>query len=158
MAGRSTLSIAAKLHDTSFGAEAFYGQYVLAGYWEAGVMADYYRATLTSGGTLEYDHLAVAGDFMFRLASNRFRSLSIYTGAGVFAGLETLDPFHRLPDYLELPVPGKNFLYGIYGKASAELYLGTRFAFTLAASVPMTFSSKLGWLRWNAGAGVKIIL
>lgn len=121
-------------------------------------MADDYRAVLTTGDPLEYDHLAVAGDFMFRIAATRNRQLTLYTGAGVFAGLETLDPFHRLPDYLALPVPGKNFLYGIYGKASAELYLGTRFAFTLAASVPLTFSSKLGWLRWNAVAGIKIIL
>lgn len=158
MPGRSFFTLGCTYNGTSAGAEAFFGQYTLVGYWEAGVTADNYYASLSTGQRLQYGHLAAAGDFMFRLAANRQRSVNLYTGAGVFAGVEMVDPFHRLPSYLDLPVAGKSFLYGLYGKVLAEFYLGRRFAFTVEGCVPMTFPGRLGWLRWKAGIGLKIII
>ena len=158
MPGRSFFTLGCTYNGTSSGAEAFFGQYTLTGYWEAGVMADDYHATLSTGQRLQYDHLAAAGDFMFRLAATRSRSVNLYAGAGVFAGVEMVDPFHRLPTYLDLPVASKSFLYGLYAKALAEFYLGRRFAFTVEGCVPMTFPGHLGWLRWKAGIGLKIII
>lgn len=158
MPGRSVFTLGLHCNGSSFGAEAFFGQYVLAGYWSAGFVADDYNTPLSTGGQLQYDHLSVGGEFMFRLAATRGRTINLYTGAGVFAGMELVDPFHRLPSYIGLSIPGRSFLYGIYGKALAEFYLGRYFALTLECSVPMTFPGRLGWLRWNAGIGMRITI
>lgn len=158
MPGRSIFTLGSHYNGSSFGAEAFFGQYVLAGYWNAGIKASDYRTPLSTGAQMQYVHIAAAGEFMFRLVSTRKRNINLYTGAGAFAGIELVDPFHRLPSYIGLSILGKSFLYGIYGKVLAEFYLGRHFAVTLEGSVPMTFPGRLGWLRWNAGIGMRITI
>lgn len=158
MQGRSIFTLGSHYNGSSFGAEAFFGQYVLAGYWNAGIKVSDYGTPLSTGDQLHYNHIAAAGEFMFRLVSTRRRTINLYVGAGAFAGIELVDFFHRLPSYLALPVPDKNFLYGIYGKVLAEFYLGRHFALTLEGSVPMTFPGRLGWLRWHAGIGMRITI
>ena len=158
MPGRSTVAIMGGWNGSSVRAGAFFGQYTLNGYWEAGLVGDEHMIPMSVGGKLHCDDVVVSGEYQFRMAAARSRVFNLYGGGGVFLGAELVDPMRRLPDYLSLPVPSVSFQWGIYAKMVAELYLGRRLAVTASASVPLTPGNKFRVLGYTVGIGLKMIL
>jgi len=81
--------------------------------------------------------------------------LNFYAGGGVQAGAEFLDPWKGLPDYVDIGKNNCNFLYGLYGSGVLEWFAAPRFALTLQAALPITFSSVISPINWNVGLGLK---
>ena len=158
ISGQPALAFSAHYSGTSVGAEAFFQQYTLGGFWEAGASFLPFIQPLSSGGNLYTCHIAATGGYIWRLAATRSRSCNWYAGAGAFTGIEWLDPFHRLPDYLDLGVSEIRFLYGVYTKTVLELFLSPRFAVLVQGAVPVNFSSVTGYIHWQAGLGLKFML
>ena len=158
MSRQSSLGASARYNGTSVGAEAFYAQYTLGGFWETGLEGQDFNCPLSTGQTLRYIDAYARGGYQFRLVSSRSRSIGLYAGGGVFAGVECTDPFNTIPSYISLGVPRWQFLYGVYGKLLTEVFIGRKVALTVDASVPVNFSSKLSALHWSAGLGIKVLL
>ena len=158
ISGQSALALSAYYTGTSVGAEAFYQQYTLGGFWETGAFFTDNRHPLSTGGRLYYEHIATAGGYLWRLSATRSRSCNWYVGAGAFAGIEWLDPFDMLPDYIDLGVADIRFLYGVYAKTLLEVFLSPRFALLLEGAVPVNFSSAISYVHWQAGLGIKFML
>lgn len=158
MPGRSSVAIMGGWNGPSVSAGAFFSQYTLNGFWEAGIVGHDYTLPMSVGGRLRYDHVAACGGYQFRLVANRSRSANLYGGGGVFVGAELVDPVRELPDYLSLPVPSRSFLFGIYAKTEAEFFIGRRLAITVEAGSQLTPSNKLRLVGFIAGLGLKLIL
>lgn len=158
ISGQSTLAISSHYTGTSVGAEAFYQQYTLGGFWESGIMVSPYRYALSTGHVLDDWHISVAGAYLWRLAATRSRSFNWYAGAGVFAGIEWLDPFGKLPSHIDLGTANIRFLYGAYAKTCLEVFLAPRFALLIQGALPVNFSSYAGNIHWQAGLGIKFML
>ena len=157
MSGQSSLTVSGVYTGTSAGVEAFYSQYTLRGFWEAGITGTDYLAPLSTGHVLRYDDVLVQGGYMFRLAGTRNRGLNLYAGAGAFAGVEILDPFRSLPSYIDLGQRHINFQYGLYAHAMAEVFLVRRLALVINGRVPVNFSSAVKKVHWQAGIGLKYL-
>ena len=155
--GQSSISISCTYNGTSVGAEAFYQQYTLNGFWEAGIMGADYSAPLRGYGALRYDDLSAAGGYAFRLLATRSRGINWYAGAGAFAGIEYLDPLHRLPSYLDLGRKQLSFLYGVYARTTLEIFLGMRVALLVQATLPVNFSSSVSHWHYGVGGGIKFL-
>ena len=155
MSGQPSLRVSSLYNGRSVGAEAFFEQYTLSGYWQAGLQGNLYNAALSTGHTLDYLHALAQGGYHFRLAGTRSRSLNLYTGCGVLAGVEALDPWGSLPEYVNIGRNRCTFVYGPYASAVLEWFVAPRFAFVLQAEVPLTFGSTIGVFNWNAGLGRK---
>ena len=158
ISGQSTLALSAYFTGTSVGAEAFYQQYTLGGFWESGIFSTSNLHPLSSGDRLLNLYIAGAGGYQWRLAATRSRSVDWYAGAGAFMGVEWLDPLRELPSHIDLGVSEIRFLYGIYAKTVLELFVAPRFAIVLQGAVPVNFSSVTGYVHWQAGLGFKFML
>ncbi len=112
---------------------------------------------VTGGLVLESVQVVAGGGFQWRLAATRNRVLCWYAGAGAFAGVEWMDPFRHLPDYVELGVEEFRFLYGVYAGTTLELFLGRRLALLVRGGLPVNFSAVTGHVHWQAGLGLKIL-
>lgn len=156
--GQSSLRVSSLYNGLSAGAEAFYEQYTLSGYWTVGAQGNHYRAGLSTGDTLDYIHALAEGGYLFRLTGARNRSFSFYAGGGILAGIEILDPLSSLPGYITLSSKRYSFLYGLYPEIVLEWFLSTRFALTLQASAPVTFGSGISAIHGNIGLGMKFNL
>ena len=156
--GQSSLRASLLFNGLSVGAEAFYEQYTLGGYWTVGASGNHYMAGLSTGDTLDYIHALAEGGYLFRLAGTRSRSLSFYTGGGLLAGVEVLDPLSALPGHIVFPSSKYAFLYGMYAQAAVEWFISRRLAIVLEASAPVTFGSGVSVVNWNVGMGVKLNL
>lgn len=157
MSGQSSLTVSGVYTGTSAGVEAFYSQYTLRGFWEAGITETDYLAPLSTGHILRYDDVLVQGGYMFRLAGTRNRGLNLYAGVGAFAGVEILDPFRSLPSYIDLGQRHINFQYGLYAHAMAEVFLVRRLALVINGRLPVNFSSAVKKVHWQAGIGLKYL-
>jgi len=155
MSGQPSLRVSSLYNGRSVGAEAFYEQYTMNGYWLAGVQGNLYKANLSSGHQLDYMHALVQGGYSFRIAGTRSRSLNVYACAGVHAGVEVLDVWQSLPSYISLGKGRYAFIYGINGAGLLEWFVGKRFALLLEAGAPVTFGSAAGAINWNVGLGLK---
>lgn len=155
MSGQPSLRVSSLYNGRFVGAEAFFEQYTLSGYWLAGIQGNLYNAPLSTGHKLEYVHALAQGGYMFRLAGSRNRSLSFYAGAGAVAGVEVLDPWRALPDYVDVGRGKYAFIYGPFAAGALEWFVAPRFAVVLQASLPLTFGSGIGVVNWNAGLGLK---
>lgn len=158
ISGQPALALSAYYTGTSVGAEAFFQQYTLGGFWEAGAFISDNSLPLSLGGRLNYEHIAAAGGYLWRLAASRSRSCNWYAGTGAYAGIEWLDPLHRMPKYIDLGVADIRFLYGVYAKTLLEVFLAPRFAILVQGAVPVNFSSVTGYVHWQAGLGIKFML
>ena len=158
MSGQSSLGVSARYNGTSVGAEAFYAQYTLGGWWETGVEGQLYNCVLSTGQILPYIDAYAKGGYQFRLAASRSRNIGLYAGGGAFVGIECMDPNNNLPSYISIGIPRWQFLYGVYGKLVTEFFVGKKVALTLDAELPVNFSSKLANLHWSVGAGIKVLL
>lgn len=158
VSGQSALALSAYYTGTSVGAEAFYQQYTLGGFWESGIFSTPNLHPLSSGDRLLNLYIGASGGYQWRLAATRSRSVDWYAGAGAFMGVEWLDPQRDLPSHIDLGVSDIRFLYGIYAKTVLELFVAPRFAIVLQGAVPVNFSSVTGYVHWQAGLGLKIML
>lgn len=156
--GQSSLQVSSLYNGLSAGAEVFYEQYTLSGYWQAGVSGNLYKALLSTGDTLDYLHALAQGGYLFRLAGTRSRSLSLYAGGGILAGVEMLDPLSTLPSHITLSQAQNAFIYGMYAQGALEWFVARKVALLLRASAPVTFGSGIRTLGGNIGLGVKINL
>ena len=134
MIGLCATSTSAYLPDT--GMKACWGRYGLThhyGAW-AGFIQD--RVPLSSGGELEYIHLAAGGDFHYRILSTRSRSFCLYGGGGAFLGMELNDPRKRKPEHIEAGArEHDHFLYGCRADVEMEVYLLPKAALTVTGSL-----------------------
>lgn len=156
--GQPSLRVSSLYNGLSVGAEAFYEQYSLSGYWQTGVSGNHYNAELSTGDRLDYLHLLAQGGYLWRLAGTRSRSLSLYAGGGILAGVELLDPWSTLPGHIVLSQKKTSFLYGMYAQGMLEWFVARKVALLLQASAPVTFGSGIRTLNGNIGLGVKINL
>lgn len=158
MSGQSSLRLECVRTDTAFGAEAFFSQYTLGGYWEVGITGKDYTKPTSANLNLNYMHVAATGDYMFRLVGTRNRAFNLYGGAGAFLGYEAIDPVGNLPQNISTSLACGYFLYGITAKLAAEIFVSPTVALTLGGSTPLNFSSPLGFFHWDVGLGLKIML
>ncbi len=158
ISGQSTLTLSAYYTGTSVGAEAFYQQYTLGGFWESGIFTTPNLHLLSSGDRLLNLYIAGSGGYQWRLAATRSRNVNWYAGAGAFMGIEWLDPMRELPSYIDLGVADIRFLYGVYAKTLLELFPAPRFAIVLQGAIPVNFSAITGNIHWQAGLGFKFML
>ena len=158
MSGQFSLAVSAHYNGSFLGAEAFLSQYTLIGFWEAGVGGDAFTAPLSNGLRLEYADVAARGGYLFRLVGTRNRALNLYAGGGALVGIEAIDPRMRIPSYYDLGLPSIGFLYGLYAKSQAEVFIGRKVALTLGGGLSVNFSSRISHLHPDAELGIKILL
>ena len=158
MNGQSSLCPSVHWTGSSFGAEAFFSQYTLGGFWEAGLSAKQYKKDTSAGVDINSLNIAAIGNYLFRLAGTRSRSVNLYGGAGAFIGYEAIDPMHKLPSTIQTNLKNGYFLYGLQAKLVAEFFISKSFAFTLNGCVPINFSSPMGWFHYDIGLGMKVML
>ena len=158
MSGQSSLCLQSSWTGSSFGAEAFYSQYTLGGFWETGLSAKQYKKGTSTGVDINSLNIAASGNFLFRLVGTRSRSVNLYGGAGAFLGYEAIDPMHKMPSTIQTNLKNGYFLYGLQAKLVAEFFISKSFAFTLNGCVPINFSSPMGWFHYDIGLGMKVML
>lgn len=158
VSGQSSISPSAFYTGTCVGAEAFYQQYTLNGFWEAGIQGYPSLCVLSTGDPLDCLYVNAAGGYMWRLAATRGRGFNWYAGAGIIAGIEWLDPAGKLPPHLDLGVNNIRFLYGVYAKSCVELFLSQRLALLFHGAAPVNFSAVTGNIHWQAGVGLKLMI
>lgn len=158
MSGQPSLHVSVLYNGPSVCAEAFFSQYTLEGYWQAGVEGKAYNVPVSTGGRLDYIHTVVSSGYMYRVAGTRNRLLNYYMGGRVFAGIELTDPWYTLPDYLSTGLPRVSFLYGLSPRIDLEIFFSRHCAFLLSAGIPINFSSGISWIHYEAGLGFKIVL
>ena len=157
MSGRSSLRVSSLFNGRSVCAEAFYERYTLGGYWDAGVSTDNF--VLPAGNlSVKVADFSAAGGYMQRLAATRSRSLNLYVGGGILAGTELVDPRNEIPDYISSGAKEIDFIYGLYTRACAEWFLGRHVGMVFHGGLPLVFNSYGSVLRWNVGAGIKVVL
>ena len=158
MSGQSSLCISALYNGSSVCADAFYGQYTLGGFWQAGVDGKLYHVRISTGITLDYIHTVASSGYMCRVAGTRNRLLNLYMGGKIFLGVEITDPWKKLPDYLDTGLADVKFLYGLSPAVSMEIFVSHHFAFTVAAALPVNFSSPISNVHYEAGLGFKVLM
>lgn len=131
------------------------GQYLRHSLWDASIGYRSYAKQLSTGDRLDFVDITAAGSWQWRLLSLRSRTLSLYTGAGAFVGYEMYDPWHTLPETVDLGFGKGSVIYGISADVSAEVFFCPRWAFVFGARVPLVFPSHAGILRWEASAGIR---
>lgn len=158
MSRQSSLCISAQYNGKSVCADAFYCQYTLGGFWQAGLEGKHYKVAISTGDTLDYIHTVASSGYMCRVAGTRNRIINLYMGGRIFLGTEISDPWSRLPDYLVTGLADYKFLYGLTPAIAMELFISTRCAFTLGAALPVNFSSPISNVHYEAGLGFKVLL
>lgn len=158
MSGQPSLHISVLYNGPSVCAEAFFSQYTLGGYWQAGVEGKAYNVPVSTGGRLDYIHTVVSSGYMYRVAGTRNRLLNYYMGGRVFLGTEVINPWDRLPDYVSTGYKRVAFLYGVSPRMDLEIFFCRQCAFLLSAGIPINFSSGISWIHYEAGLGLKIVL
>ena len=135
------------------------GQYMLNALWFCSINSSFNTIGIGSGRELDYVDLYAQGGYLYRIISNRSRSLNLYGGGGVFIGYEIYDPMKRVPSHLATNLPeGGTFLYGIDPRIEFEAFVARKVAVTLGISSPINFSSSLTKIRPKATLGIKLNL
>ena len=131
----------------SWGGSLSAGMYFIPGCAAVEVNSVMRTASLSSGGEMSFLHLTAGPSWMFRLASSRSRSVSLYGGAFAFVGWERFDPLGSLPKDIIVPVddtessPESSFLAGLGPVVSLEWFLSGAFALRLSARLPVSIAS-----------------
>lgn len=155
---QSSLQAIALFNGCSFGTEAIYAKYTLNGYWNSGISFNDYSTILDSGDKYQYEHISAKGGYMFRIVGTSKRNVNMYGGGGAFIGCELMDPFEKLPFYIETNTNDFRFLYGIYGEVNLEIFLAEKTALTVNISLPINFSSVFDAIHYQTGLGCRILL
>lgn len=139
-----------------FGGCISWGRYLLDGYWEVSASAVPRGMALSTGNRMDMLTVRAEGGYMHRIAATRSRSFNLYTGGSAFIGYEIYDPVRRLPSNINTGLGEGAFVYGIRPSVEAEVFLTRTLAIIIRGSAPLTFSSLSGWLRVNAGVGLRL--
>ena len=163
MTGQDFVSVFAETPFTSAGLSAEWGRYHLYGLWSAGLSAVDRRVDFTSEGVTcrsSYLHTEAYYDWLFRIAATTSRSVSWYAGAGAFLGLETMDPFSRVPSDKVKAEEGTSFLYGLSVRTELEIFLSDALALVAKFRVPCNFNTRIpsGNVLFEAGLGLRFNL
>ena len=158
MSGQPSLHVSVLYNGPSACAEAFFSQYTLGGYWQAGIEGKAYDVPISTGSRLDYIHTAVSSGYMYRVAGTRNRLLNYYMGGRVFMGVEIVDPWKTLPSYVSTGIKPVSFLYGISPRMELEVFFCRKCALLLTAGIPVNFSSNISWIHYEAGLGFKVEL
>ena len=135
------------------------GQYLLNGLWSCSINSSFNTIGIGSGHKLDYVDFYAQGGYMYRIISNRSRSLNFYGGGGAFIGYEVYDPMKRVPSHLATNLPeGGTFIYGIEPRIEFEAFIARKVAFTLGFSTPINFSSSLTKVRPKGTLGIRLNL
>ncbi len=138
------------------GATIVYGQYVLDGFWDAGVIMD--SCVKTTESLSEYDVVHFLGEFerQWRVLSTWNRVFNIYGGLGLFLGAELIDPRGTLRAGERIEGSTFGFLYGAHAALSAEFYLFPYFSISLTGR-PMAYGgSRYGWFSAPVTLGLRL--
>lgn len=155
MARHGEISCTGTLLFDSFGAGVSGGVYTLGGYWEGGASLVRHTAGLSSGEILPYSHAVAYGGFNQRLFATFDRMVNLYVGGGVFCGLEEIDPTETLPESIVTGMDKEVFLYGLYGKAEAEVFLTGHIAVAPFFKLPYCLSSQVYSTLFEAGLSLR---
>ena len=143
---------------TDIGTQISWGQYGLTWYWKAWLNASPWSITVQTGDRMTYGQITSGADFMYRLFSNRSRSLSLYAGGGAFLGIEGYNMWHKLPPYIETDFPKARFLYGLDASLEFEAYVSRTVALTVSGNAPFTISSLVRPFHFQLRLGVRVAL
>lgn len=135
-------------------ADLGYGKYMLSSLWRAGVRAGGYNYPV-SGSSLEYVHISLYGEWLYRVAATRGRTLNLYAGGGAFIGYEAYDPRKGLDPWIDTGLGSGAFLYGVHARTEAEVFFTRRAALVVSLTIPLNFSSPLGWFHCQTGLGLR---
>ena len=135
------------------------GQYMLNGLWFCSISSSFNTVGIGSGRKLGYVDFYAQGGYLYRIISNRSRSLNLYGGGGAFIGYEVYDPMKRVPSHLATNLPeGGIFLYGIDPRIEFEAFIAKKVAVALGFSSPINFSSSLTKVRPKGTLGIRLNL
>lgn len=140
------------------GAGLSYGQYLPSSFWEAGVNALLRDCALNDGQNMQYMPLCAFGNWLYRIAGTRSRSINLYAGAGAFLGWEFCDPCRTLPDFISDTNPDGTFLYGISAKIQLQAFLSRSFSVLLSGVAPINFTSPYNRIQPCASLGLRLDL
>ena len=139
------------------------GRYTINAFWFGSLSLSPHSVELglndgnVLGKTLYLQSL-VYGGYQYRVISSRKRNANLYLGGAVFAGLETFDPFSKLPSNIDTGFSKHTFIYGLTPMMSLEIFVSRAVSLTASCRLPVNFSSKISRLHYNTGAGIKIML
>lgn len=145
------------------GGEVTVGRYTINAFWFGSLSLSPYSAELGLDdenvlGEALYLQSMVYGGYQYRVISSRKRNANLYLGGAAFVGLETFDPFSRLPANIVTGFGKHTFVYGLAPILSFELFVSKTVSFTVSGKIPVNFSSKISAWHYNVGAGLKVML
>ena len=144
---------------TNAGGGVSMGQYKLDGLWICHIIFSNNTIGISSGRKLGFVDFYAQGGYLYRIISNRSRSICFYGGGGAFIGYEVYDPGKKVPSHLSINLPeGGTFLYGIDPYLELESFVKRNIAVTLGLSSPINFSSPLSKVRPKLSLGIRIDL
>ena len=131
-----------------------YGRYTRLGYWGAGAsFANQLKKLPDYELNMPYTDISAYGQYMFRIAATRSRSVNLYGGGGIGLGLQIMDTGNYCKDY-EFTLTKKEysngetktvtktltsgdmfFLLHIFGALEGEFFFAPKVAFVLRAAV-----------------------
>ena len=156
---QKSVSVSCLSLGTSLCAEVSLGSYTSSGIWEIGVDGNLGQVSLfPTEVKLQFLQTTLGASYLHRLLSTRSRSVSLYGGGGVLAGLESLDPFGLLPSQVELNMGRYNFLGGVFIEGQVELFLSRKTAILLGLKIPGYFTSKVQYFAPVGKIGLRVNL
>ena len=160
--GERQIAVTAGTTFSHYGAEVFYGQYLLRGYWFGGLgFHNRLEIDAPSGEKVFFPRLQGRGGYMYRLLSTYNRALSLYGGGDAFVGVEMLDLYRTLsPTTLQSfhnsGFHDYQFIYGVAPRLEVELFLSPSLALLAGGRAPLCFGSPFPVLGWEVTAGAKV--
>lgn len=150
--GERQISVNANWTVSSFGGEAYFGQYLTMGYWFSGLgYNNRLEIDAPTGEKIHFPRLQFFGGYMYRLYGTKIRNFNIYAGGDFFIGAEILDAYKTLTEptkksLLEAGMNEVKFIYGPAIRAEAELFVSDTFAITAKARVPFCLNTNFSVL------------
>lgn len=149
------------LTNTSLGAEASFGSYLMDGYWSAGVnVANRAAIEEISREVVSFPRVEIFGALLWAPYRTRSRSVNTYIGGDIFVGWELMDPLKSTPSHIikslkNAGYSSARFIYGGAIRAEVEWFVSDQFALTAILRTPAAFRSKLKTFNWEAGIGIR---
>lgn len=163
--GEKQLSVSANWTISSLGAEAYYGEYLLYGYWFAGAnFNDRFELDGPSQENIHFPRMQAFGGYMGRLYGSRSRSFNLYAGGDVFLGMEVLDMYKTLTAptmkaLLENGLSETRFIYGVALRLESEAFLSPALAVTPRIRIPFCLGTNMSvmdaYTLFEIGVGLK---
>lgn len=163
MSGQTFIGTEGFYNGNLAGGDVTIGRYTINAFWFGSLSVSPYSVELDLNdgkifGKAGYLQTLIYGGYQYRVISSRKRNANLYLGGAVFAGLETFDPFSKLPSNIDTGFSKHTFIYGLTPMLSLEIFVSRVVSLTASCRVPVNFSSKISLFHYNTGAGIKIML